>query len=182
MATLWTICGARRGVGKTHLALALCKLLPDAVYAKLSHCQAHPGKPANMFGSEADIEAFIDGHADGCQHIVVEANALARKCRGDVIIFIDGIPGQENLREDREELRQRSHVAVSPGADVHGWKSELQTRAELADPEMIENVFDLLTEQRLFLSREVVACAEARLKALGLGERIDEQIRADDQP
>ena len=151
MATLWTICGAGRGVGKTHLGLALCELLPDAVYAKLSHCQAHPGKPTNMFRSETDIEAFIDGHADGCRHIVVEANALARKCRGDVIIFIDGIPGQENPREDREELRQRSHVAISPGADVNSWKSELRARAKLADPEMIENVFNLLIEQRRFL-------------------------------
>ncbi|MHB9037774.1 MAG: winged helix-turn-helix domain-containing protein [Armatimonadota bacterium] len=156
MATLWTICGARRGVGKTHLALALCELLPDAVYVKLSHCQAQPGKPANIFSSEQEIEDFVARH-DGCGHIVIEANALVRKGSGDVIIFIAAAAGRDNLREDQDELRERSHIAISPDADVNDWRSAIQARGKLSDPELVENIFNLLIEQQRFISRAEIS-------------------------
>ncbi len=156
MAKLWTICGAGRGVGKTHVALALCELLPNSLYAKLSTSRPHPDKPANIFPSEHEIEAFINGH-DECRHIVIEANALARKGRGDVIVFIDAPWGRQNLREDREELRERSHIAIAPDADVSGWKNTIQAGGKLSDPALVENIYDLLIQQQRFISRAEIS-------------------------
>ena len=37
VTTVWVICGAERGVGKTHLGSRLCEVLPEAVYVKRGH-------------------------------------------------------------------------------------------------------------------------------------------------
>ena len=150
MATLWTICGAARGVGKTHLALALCEMLPDAVYVKLGGGRPDPNKPPKLVRTEKEVEAFIEKHAATCQHIVAEANPLARKGKGDVIIFIDVPPGHEDPRDDREELRASSHIAISTGANVRNWKNVL--RARLSDPESADRALGLILEQQRFLN------------------------------
>ena len=149
MATLWTICGAGRGAGKTHLALALCEALPDAAYVKLGGGRPKPDKPAGLLRTERELEAFIEEHSASCRHIVAEANPLARKGKGDVIIFIDVPPGHEDPRQDREELRASSHIAISAGANTRNWKNVL--RARLSDPELADRVLGIILEQQRFL-------------------------------
>ena len=149
MATLWTICGACRGVGKTHLSLALCELLPDAVYAKLGHHQPKPGKPANLFRTIPELESFIDENADR-RHIVVEANAPAANGRDDIIIYVDAAPGREDIREDREELMERSHVVISQDADMGGWHNIVMEQTRLTG-DMAVSVCSLFVGQKAFL-------------------------------
>ena len=149
MATLWTICGAGRGVGKTHLALALCEALPDAVYVKLGGGRPKPDKPDGLLRTERELEAFIEEHSASRRHIVAEANPLARKGKGDVIIFIDVPPGHEDPRQDREELRASSHIAISADANTRNWKNVL--RARLSDPELADRLLGIILEQQRFL-------------------------------
>ena len=54
MSLVWAICGAGRGVGKTTVALELCKLLPDSVYVKCGHSSAKPDKPGKYFSNISD--------------------------------------------------------------------------------------------------------------------------------
>jgi len=177
-ATLWTICGAGHGVGKTRLALALCEILPDAVYVKLGGGRADPGKQANLLRTEQELDAFIDKHA-ARGHIVAEANPLARKGRGDVIIFIDVPADYEDPREDRDDLRTSAHIVISPGANTRRCKSLL--RARLGDSELVEKVFRLAIDQQRYLcgpdvrvrSRIWFVAGEQRVFGSGLARLLD---------
>ena len=151
MAVLWTICGAGRGVGKTHLALGLAAVLPNAVSAKLGCGRAKPGKPGNFFRKESELAQFVDGRRDSCEHIVVECNAWARKGKGDIIVFLDSTLGRANVRGDADELRSNSHIQVRPGASLRHWKRVLHNK--LNDSAVREGVYNLLAEQKRFVSK-----------------------------
>jgi len=150
MMTLWVICGAGRGVGKTHLAQRLCNLLPNSVYAKCGHGQPQAGKPTNFFNTESQLAAFIEQCGASYDHIVVESNAWARHGQGDIIIFVDNIRGQTDVRSDTDLLRSQSHLWVYPGASVRDWKRVL--RCKLRDGHLCEAVCEVLAEQKRYLS------------------------------
>ena len=107
MTMTWAICGAGSGVGKTHLAERLCKLLPDAVYAKHGCGEPKAGKTPNFFASEEKLASFVEGARGRHEHVVAESNSWARNGHGDVIIFVDGIPGETEYRADADELRTK---------------------------------------------------------------------------
>lgn len=151
MTLTWVICGAGRRVGKTHLAQQLCALLPDAAYAKQGHGPRRAGKPPNFFHTQAALERFIKSCRGRRQHVVVESNALARKGAGDIIIFIDGIPGRTNFRADVPLLRARAHLHVGPAAAIRDWRRVL--RQKLRQPRLCGAVCDLLVDHQRFLSR-----------------------------
>ena len=69
MSLVWAICGASRGVGKTHLALRLCEALPRAVYVKCGHGPRQEGKPGHYVTSEAELEAFLAQHAGHARRV-----------------------------------------------------------------------------------------------------------------
>jgi len=148
--TTWVICGAARGVGKTHLARRLCELLPGAVYAKCGHGMRKPGGAENFFQTKADLDAFLASGRESVRHVVVESNAMAREGEGDVIIFLDGIDAVTDVRSDAEELRSNAHVKVSTGVAVRDWKRAL--RGKVADAKLREAVCDALAEQKRFLA------------------------------
>lgn len=150
MGILWTICGAVSGVGKTHLARNLCELLPDAVYAKLGCSDAKPNKPGNYFRDENKLTAFADDGLGNHKHVIVECNSWAREGRGDVIIYLDSVPGQENVRDDAEALRANAHIRVSSGASASQWEDVLKDR--LNDSALCRKICDLLLTQRQHLS------------------------------
>jgi len=155
MTVLWVVCGAARGVGKTHLATSLCGVLPDAVYVKSGHGRPRPGKPANFFQTDEELSAFIEDRRGGREHIVAESNALARRRAGDVIIFVDAAPGCEDVRPDAAELRANSHIVISPAGSTDGWRDVLAGR--LDDPELCDSVFDALLQQQEHVRRPVPA-------------------------
>lgn len=149
MATVWTVCGAGRGVGKTHLALALCEILPNCVYAKLGHRRSLPNKPRNYFQTPRELSDFADRARETHDHLVVESDLWAREGRGDIIIFIGPIEGQTDVREDTERLRANA-IEVGPASSTHVWKRAL--RAKLADEAIVARVCSLLSDQKRFLA------------------------------
>jgi molybdate transport system regulatory protein len=151
MTLTWVICGAGRRVGKTHLAQQLCAILPKSVYAKHGCSRRKAGKPPNFFRSETELAAFLDGCHGKYGHVVVESNGLARQGQGDIIIFVDGIPGQTDYRADAALLRSRAHIRVGPGASIRDWRRVL--RRKLTRPALAGAVCDLLVDQQRFLSR-----------------------------
>jgi len=149
LVMLWVICGAGRSVGKTHLAQRLCEILPNSVYAKCGHGQRQPDKPANFFNTEEDLAAFIEQSAGTYEHIIVESNGRARRGEGDIIIFVDAIHGQTNVRSDADLLRSQAHLRVCAGASVREWRHVL--RGKLPNRDLREAVCDVLAEQKRYL-------------------------------
>lgn len=147
----WVICGAGRRVGKTHLAQRLCDILPDAVYAKQGCSQPKPDKPPNFFRNNKTLTSFVDAAQPRYKHVVLESNEWARKGRGDIILFVDGIPGRTDYRPDVALLRSRAHVHVGPSGSIRDWKRVL--RRKLTSGALCEAACDVLTEHKRFLCR-----------------------------
>ncbi len=148
--TTWVICGAARGVGKTHLAHKLCEILPRAVYVKCGHGTPKPDGPENFFQTQTELDAFLASRRESSEHVVVESNAMARQGAGDVIIFLDDIDGVTGVRGDVGKLRTNAHVKVSTGVAVRDWKRAL--REKVTDAKLREAICDALAEQKRFLA------------------------------
>ncbi|MCK4871095.1 MAG: LysR family transcriptional regulator [Phycisphaerales bacterium] len=151
MSCLWIVSGAGRDVGKTHVALALCELLPDAVYAKCGGGRRKPGRPENLFSSEAELDAFVSEQTEQHKHIVVEYNGWARQGRGDVIIYIGPIVGHTKVRNDADELRAAAHIVIERGGSIRGWRRRLQ--AHVRSRALCESVVDLFVEHKRHVCR-----------------------------
>jgi hypothetical protein len=145
MSLTWVICGGGRGVGKTHLAQALCRVLPRSLYAKLGHGPARPGRPANYFTSAEGLEGFVASRGGSHENVVVEANAWAREGRGDLILYLDGAPARTAPREDRDVLRGRAHIRIGPGGSALEWGRVL--RRHIPDPGLRRGVLEVLEAQ-----------------------------------
>jgi len=168
MTMTWVICGAGRRVGKTRLAQRLCDVLPNAVYAKQGCSTRKAGKPANFFRTKAELTSFLDASRKTHDHIVVESNELAREGQGDVVIFLEGVPGRTDYRADVDLLRSKSHLHVGPDASVRDWKAVL--RNTLGSARLCDAVCDVLAEHRPYPneSRPVVCRVEPwRVSAVG---------------
>lgn len=157
---LWVVCGAGRGVGKTHLARKLCQVLPGAVYAKQGTSPPRPGKSESYFRTDEELDAFIE-KARSRRHIVAESNALVRRGRGDIIIFLGGegaggpasgpaatvehfSPG--GVRPDADWLRSKAHFVLEGGpADTAAWRAALE-RLRL-EAHILEPVLEALWSQ-----------------------------------
>ncbi len=148
MTTLWIICGAGSGVGKTRLALALCRVLPKAVYVKCGCGKPAAGKAENYFTNTKEAVAFIDARK-GYEHIVLENNSLTLKGYGDIVIFIDAVPNRTDMRPDVASLRRRADIVVGAGTDSREW--EIALREPPGDSRMRRNICRLLSEQKKFI-------------------------------
>ena len=149
MSLMWIICGAGRGVGKTTLALKLCEVLPDNVYAKCGRSKARHGKDGRFFNNLTELEAFIEESRSSYEHIIIESNALAAQGRGDIIIFIDGIAGKTDFREDAKQLQSIADIKICLDTSLIDWKKAIAARVS---SESIRNaVFDLLITQKRYL-------------------------------
>jgi hypothetical protein len=149
MSLIWIICGAGRRVGKTTLALQLCKVLSDSVYVKCGHGKPKSHKPCNFYSKEADLEAFIERSENSCKHIIVESNAFAASGRGDIVIFIDGITGETNFRKDREQLRSMADINICMNVNVTSWNKALSDK--IGSRRICDDVCHLLLEQKHYL-------------------------------
>jgi molybdate transport system regulatory protein len=122
MATTWIVCGAHKGAGKTHVAQALAKVLPDALCAKLGCAPAKLEKPAHYFQDPRAFRAFIRCNRQHT-HLVLEVNRWVDRRLGDVIIFVEGAPGHASPRPDVARLRAAAHIRI-PGKR-HDWEATL---------------------------------------------------------
>jgi len=150
MATTWVICGAGRGVGKTHLATKLSTVLPDAVCAKRGCGRRRAGGPANFFETSSELDVFLEQHKTQT-HIVVECNKSAREGKGDVIIFVDGRADKVRVRSDVEALKSRADITISSAVPIREWKRVLCDK--LQGSRLREDVCDVLMEQKKYLCK-----------------------------
>ena len=164
-AILWVVCGSGRGVGKTHLARALCDILPESAYAKQGTSRHNPGKAQSFFRTDAEMDTFLrQARAARRRHVVVESNGLGRRGTGDIIIFVAGeVPaGEHGLphgadaghavprgpRPDAGLLRSLAHVVLDaggPATDPSGWRETLAGKG--LEPAVIGQVLDALVAQ-----------------------------------
>lgn len=146
---IWVICGAGRCVGKTTLALKLCEILPSSRYAKCGHGVKKSDKPESFFNDLPGLEAFIQENQKTCEHLVIESNAMAIQSRGDVIIYIDGIEGKTQFRDDADQLRRNAHLVINSQAKVGSWKKRL-SEVSVAQS-LCEKIYDVLMAQKQYL-------------------------------
>lgn len=174
MSVLWVICGAGRGVGKTTLALNLCKALPKSSYAKCGHGSTKAGKPEPFFRNLLDLEAYIEKTKEHYEHIVIESNAMALMDKGDFVLFVDGMKGKTRFRKDAEKLHSKANASISPNSTVSEWKKELA--GQLRSVALRRKVCDCLIAQKHYLfgsalevrSKIWVESAGARVFGMGL--------------
>jgi len=179
MTTTWVICGAGRGVGKTRLALKLCEILPDSIYAKCGGGRPSVDKPPNFFRTQRELASFLKKCGPHHEHVVVESNGVARKSEGDIIIYVDGIAGRTNTRSDANELRAKAHLRISPGASSRQWQNFLS--GKLADRALCRAVCRALTDQKAYLrnpgatvrSKVWFVAGDKHVFGIGLGRLLD---------
>jgi len=149
MSTVWSICGAGSGVGKTIVAGKLCAVLPGAVYVKCGHGKPRTGKAPHFFREMADLERFVESRRNGDDHVVVESNAYARCGKGDIMVFIGPLAGRTEVRDDAGALRQAADIAICGETTSEDWSGQLSTY--LPDPSIRDAVCDILAEQQRYL-------------------------------
>jgi molybdate transport system regulatory protein len=149
MATIWVICGAGRGVGKTTLALNLCRILPKSRYAKLGHGRKKSQKPNSFYQSLSELENFINDNQISCEHLVIESNTLARAGRGDVIIFIDGIEGKTDFRKDAVLLQNKATMCLCRDSKAMDWKKYLSEK--ILSKSLCKEVSSILISHKRYL-------------------------------
>lgn len=149
MSSIWVICGACRGVGKTTLALKLCEALGQSVYAKCGHGPKKLDKNDNYFTELSELEVFIDESRRSYEHIVVESNAMAARGKGDVVIFIEAPLGKTNFRRDSEQLCRAADLKICWDSTVADWKKVLAEKIGAGG--VCDAVCELLGAQKRYL-------------------------------
>ncbi len=142
MGLLWVVCGAGRGVGKTRLARALCRVLPGALHVKKGRHAPKPGKEGVYFQEEEALLAFLEEELPRRPHLVVEWNGLALQGKGDLVIYLGPLEDTLFPREDREELARRAHIRLETEPDRRAWKKVLEER--LPDPSLVDPLLSVL--------------------------------------
>ena len=142
MSVLWVICGAGRGVGKTHVARRLCEVLPDSIRAKCGSGRRQTGKPANFFRTQDELRAFLKARRGAHGHVVVESNAMARERsedgRGELVVFVAGRVVGGDVRKDAARLRAQADLVVDRDASRRQWNRTLARTVRDAALERIE--------------------------------------------
>ncbi len=151
MTVVWVISGAGKGVGKTRLAMGLCEVLPQAIYAKQGHGRNKPGKPPNYFRSSEELVLFVKKSSKEHRHIVVESNGWVREGRGDLVVFLEAPANRRNPRRDADLLRSRANIVIGPGSSVEKWRRVL--RGYLPDSRLRRSVINLFSDQAHYVGR-----------------------------
>lgn len=146
---VWVVCGAGRRVGKTAVAQAIADALERSVYCKCGHRGRKAGKPENFFVGVDDLLEFIAGANEKYEHVIVESNALMYLAGADVSIYIDGVEGVTDFREDAKELCEKADITVCSGSAAGDWEKVLATI--ITDKKKVGAVCDCLSRQRRYL-------------------------------
>ena len=148
---IWVVCGAGRGVGKTAVARAISDALAGSIYCKCGHNPAKADKCGNFFNGVDKLNEFVDRAVGRYRHIVVESNAFVYYGRADVVIFVDGIEGKTDFRDDVQRLTEAADIKVCRGSLIQQWKDVLC--GKLRDEKEIDAVCRcLLSQSKYFKS------------------------------
>ena len=142
MGLLWVVCGAGRGVGKTRLAHALCRALPEALYVKKGRHTPRRDKEGVYFQKEGELLGFLEKEKDRRAHLVVESNSLVKKGLGDIVIYLGPLESTSSPREDRAELARRARIILEEEPAPRAWRKVLEER--LSDPDLVDSVLEAL--------------------------------------
>ena len=159
---LIVVSGACRGVGKTYIAMQLCEILGDSIYAKIGHGVKASSKPENFFSGIDDFLDFRDKNSGGHhQYCIIESNRHTILRLADVRIFIDAPQGTTDIRSDTAELKQQADIVITPNSessDVAQSGSDIPVEkipAYVSDdipPEKFPVLEKLFRDQRQYLS------------------------------
>ncbi len=81
------VSGARSNVGKTHLARALCGLLPEAVAVKIGHHKAKPGKEGILYPMGTALATIAAEHP-AARFLIIESNSILDQLTPDCAIYL----------------------------------------------------------------------------------------------
>ena len=83
------VSGARSNVGKTHLARALCSLLPGAIRVKIGHHAPKPGRDINLYPIGTSFATIASQHSD-VRFLIIESNRILQEITPDCAIYLPG--------------------------------------------------------------------------------------------
>jgi molybdate transport system regulatory protein len=149
MSEIWTICGAGRAVGKTTLARSIAKTLTSSVYCKCGHNPPKDSKPDNYFLGIDDLTNFIDKATLTYANIVVESNAFVYSGRADIIIYIDGVTGTTNFRNDADQLKSAADIVITPDSSVNDWEKNIANK--ISDAKIVQQLCQCFSLQHQWL-------------------------------
>ena len=140
-------------MGKTRLAMALCQVLPGAIYAKQGTSPRRAGKAANYFLTDSELDSFLveqgvpttdsprrqrGNHTSGVQnrskvkHVVVESNALVSRRQDGIVLYLGPLPRSNSQpvaslppRPDAHRLRDRAHIDLDGSRRAEQWRRTL---------------------------------------------------------
>jgi hypothetical protein len=99
------VSGAHSKVGKTHLARAICGLLPGAVRIKIGHGKVKPGGDGFFYPLGTPFAGIAAGHATA-RYLVIESNSILRELTPDCAIYLaaDNPKPSAALAEERADI------------------------------------------------------------------------------
>lgn len=131
------ICGGGRRAGKTTLADALARILPDAKAVKIGE---HPPKgdknPLYFKIGEVGMDEVRRAVGD-CEQLVIESGAVLDdpSFRPDLVIFLPSREGPDKPGSERRRARAHLIRGETPTPEL---LDELRARLQLDDPTFAE--------------------------------------------
>ncbi|MBN1335010.1 MAG: LysR family transcriptional regulator [Deltaproteobacteria bacterium] len=151
--TVWVVCGAARGAGKSWIAGRLLGVLPRAVHVKHGHGEHRPDRDVRLFHDLDQVRAFLAAPPP-CEHLVVESNALALEGGGDLVVFVDAPVVPPVRRPDADALKDSAHLVVACDVTEEAWDAPLAAR--VPDPALRKAVRAILAAQRAHLFAHIL--------------------------
>lgn len=148
---IWTVSGAGRQVGKTTVAMSIADVLDSSIYCKCGHNAPKPEKPGNFFLGIEELGDFVDKAAGKFDHIVVESNTFVYSDRPDITIYIDGVDGVTDFRDDAFRLKAAADIIIAADSLTDQWEKFLSNK--ITDTKTVKAVCRLLSLQMQWLFR-----------------------------
>ncbi len=133
------VSGARSNVGKTHLARALCKLLPGAVRVKIGHHQPTPGGDENLYPVGTGFSTIVADHPDA-PFLIIESNRILKEITPDCAIYLPA----DNEKPSAEIAVEKADIVR--GVPVPASKISLLAKNMGCDDAVIRTIIELSGE------------------------------------
>ncbi|MGD0229723.1 MAG: hypothetical protein ABSC19_05095 [Syntrophorhabdales bacterium] len=99
------VSGARSNVGKTHLARALCKLLPGAVRIKLGHHTRKPDDDGYLYDIGTGFSSIAADHGNA-PFLIIESNRILEEITPECVIYLPA----ENPKPSAEIAMKKADI------------------------------------------------------------------------
>jgi hypothetical protein len=99
------VSGARSNVGKTHLARALCELLPGAVRVKIGHHARKPDRDPHLYDMGTSF-SFIASEHPNARFLIIESNRILEEITPECAIYLPA----ENPKPSADLARKKADI------------------------------------------------------------------------